>query len=203
MTSEGALVRQAAMGDPQSFDALIKPYIPRIYRLAFLITRREEAAADAVQEALWRAYRSLPRLKAERSFYPWLARIVANEAIKQSSRGRRFFLSLVGPLLPKALAGAPALPDPEGILQAREEQLEVWAAVQKLSPAHRAVIVLRYYEELSEAEMAEVLSIRPGTVKSRLYHARAALEKLLGPGRTPAPIRARVKPAGEGGESHD
>lgn len=174
MTDEERLIKEACTGRPEAFDALVTPHLPRIYRLAFLITRHAETAADAVQEALLRSYRSLRNLRPGHAFSPWLVRIVVNEAVKQARRGHRWLLALTG-----SKPDPSSLETPELLAQAREEQIELWGAVQRLSPAHRAVIVLRYYEEMSEAEMAVALDIPPGTVKSRLFHARAALEKLL------------------------
>ncbi|MFZ5825227.1 MAG: RNA polymerase sigma factor [Bacillota bacterium] len=197
MRPEGTLIREACSGDGTAFDELVAPYMDKAYRLAFLIARDRDAAADAVQEALLRAYRSLRNLRPDHPFLPWFTRIVVNEAIKQGRRGRSFLRLLEARFRP-----APSRTGlPEEALQLREEQLQVWEAVQQLPPAHRAVIVLRYYEELSEAEMARVLDLRPGTVKSQLYRARAALERVLGERSGEAP--AEIKPVPQGGVGHD
>lgn len=204
MSHEERLVRQACEGDPGAFDLLVAPYMPRFYRLAYLITRDPDSAADAVQEALLRAYRSLRSLRGEAAFRPWFTRILVNEASKQGQRWRRLLLLFTGELSDRAQAlGMAGLPEsPEAILEAREERQGLWQAVQQLSTAHRTALVLRYWEELSEAEMAAVLEIPPGTVKSRLYHARAALEQVLSrEGR--GSRAARLKPAMRGGETHD
>ena len=176
------------------FAALVEPYISRAYRLAFGIIHDRQAAEDAVQEALVRAYRSLDNLEEGRPFWPWFFRIVVNEALKQAKRSRR-----------PALAPAPpdTVESPEHALLAQEERERVWQAIHRLPPAHRAVILLRYYEELSEAEMAEVLGLPPGTVKSRLHYARQALERKL---TAPEPSRApwwRFTRLLSGGVPHD
>lgn len=202
MSHEEVLVRQACAGDPGAFDLLVSPYMPRFYRLAFLITRDQEYAADAVQEALLRAYRSLRSLRGEAAFRPWFTRILVNEAAKQSRRWRKLLLIFTGQSPDRSLVHANLQETPEAILEAREEQAGLWQAVQQLSTAHRTVLVLRYWEELSEAEMAAVLSIPPGTVKSRLYHARAALEQML-PRAERGGRAAELKLAVQGGESHD
>lgn len=167
-----------------SFDEIVSPFLARAYRTAYLVTRNADAAADALQEALIRAYRSLDNLRAGAPFYPWFARIVINEAIKQAKAYQRWH-----PVPEPAIVADHATP--EEALLADEQRERLWQAIQQLSPAHRAVIVLRYYEEMSEAEMATVLDISPGTVKSRLYHAREALQRHLkvGAGSAPAWLR--------------
>lgn len=166
-------VRRAQMGEPGAFDTLVEPHLPRLYRVAYLITHQGEAAADALQEALLRAYRALGNLRPDEPFYPWFTRIVVNEAIRQSQR------QWDPPLLPLP----ESLHTPESLLVQKEEQERLWRAVQGLKPIYRAVVVLRYYEDLSEAEMAEILELPPGTVKSRLHHARRLLERKLAPER--------------------
>lgn len=195
---EATLVRRACTGDRGAFDALLAPYMLRVYRLACLITHDPDSAGDAVQEALLRAYRALGNVRPGGAFYPWLARIVVNEAIKQARRRVKAVPLPADAAPPEGVVEE----SPEAILQTREEHRRIWGAIQRLSPAHRAAVVLRYYEELSEAEMAAVLDIPPGTVKSRLYHARAALEEMLG-APDPASPRPGLRPALHGGENHD
>ncbi|HWI60406.1 MAG TPA: sigma-70 family RNA polymerase sigma factor [Symbiobacteriaceae bacterium] len=180
------LVRRVLTGDRTAFDSLVAPHLPRAYRTACGITHDTEAAADALQEGLIRAYRSLANLREGSPFYPWFIRIVVREAIKQAPRRVAF------PLVASVDAASP-----ESSLLDREEREQVWAALQDLSADHRAVVVLRYYEDLSEAEMAEVLGISPGTVKSRLHYARERLERKL---RSPGPLVQRLA---EGGMVHE
>ncbi len=186
------LIRRAGQGDGEAFDALVKPHQVRAYRTACLITRDPHSAADALQEALLRAYRALPNFEAGHAFYPWFARIVVNEALRQAKR-QSLFRSLPDLLMTRE-------PTPEELIQTSEDRERLQRAIQHLTPAHRAVIVLRYYEDLSEAEMAEVLGVPPGTVKSRLHHARAALERLLRSGRR---FSHMVDAVSLGGENYD
>ncbi len=166
------------MDQDAEFDRLVEPHLPRCYRIAYLITHNEEDASDALQEALIRAYRSLNNVTPGRPFAPWFVRVVVNEALKQSQR-RRSTATVPLPELPSG-------DGPELDVLAREERQQVWQAVQSLSPEHRAVVVLRYYEDLSEREMAEALGISPGTVKSRLHYARSAIEAFMGRRRSRA-----------------
>jgi RNA polymerase sigma-70 factor, ECF subfamily len=185
---DAQLVRRVLQGEREAFDLLVAPHLTRAYRTACGITHDADAAADALQEALIRAYRALGNLRDGTAFYPWFIRIVVREALKQAPRPTTL------PFVPTV-----SMTTPEGALLDREEREQIWSTLQSLSPDHRAVVVLRYYEDLSEAEMAEVLGISPGTVKSRLHYARQNLERRL----------RRQESAGQvprlagGGTSHD
>lgn len=173
MTDQAELIARVRRGDSQAFNSLVQPHLPRAYRTAYLITHDPHSASDALQEGLWRAYRSIGNLRPGTPFYPWFARVVVNEALKQAAQLRRI-----------AYAPIPDLPEfetPESALLDQEEREHLWQAVQQLSPDHRAVIVLRYYEEMIEADMAIALGVSPGTVKSRLNRARQALQQALQP----------------------
>lgn len=190
MQDELDLLREARDGDSASFDLLLAPHTQRAYRIAYLITRDPESAADALQEALIRAHKSLRNLRDGSPFYPWFARIVTNEAIKQAKRS--------APFLPLP-DWAPAAESPERTLLDRESQEELWRLVQSLSPAHRSVLVLRYYDEMSEAEIASVLGISLGTVKSRLHYAKSALGKDLRRADRPTSFLGRLARVMQGG----
>ncbi|WP_374713669.1 RNA polymerase sigma factor [Symbiobacterium terraclitae] len=193
MADEATLVQQVKAGAEGAFDRLVGPHLARAYRTACLITQQEELARDALQEALVRAYLSLGRFRPGSPFYAWFVRIVVNEAIRQSRRGRR------EPALPLPEPVDPS--GPEARLLALEERRELWAAIGELSADHRTVIVLRYFEEFSEAEMAAVLGVSPGTVKSRLNRARRALEQRLSRTQSPQPA---IAPLGaQGGIAHE
>jgi RNA polymerase sigma-70 factor, ECF subfamily len=186
---DAQLVRQVLQGDREAFDLLVAPHLTRAYRTACGITHDPDAAADALQEALIRAYRALGNLRDGTAFYPWFIRIVVREALKQAPRATS----------PLPIAAAADAATPEGALLDREEREQIWSTLQSLSPDHRGVVVLRYYEDLTEAEMAEVLGISPGTVKSRLHYARQNLERRL----RRQDAAGQVPRLAEGGTSHD
>jgi RNA polymerase sigma-70 factor, ECF subfamily len=168
----------ARAGDQEAFRLLVEPYLTGAYRTALLIVLDREAAKDAVQEALIRAYRALDQYQSGRPFGPWLGRIVVNEARRMWQRERR---------QPTLLDELPEIPNsphdgPEDLLLAQESRESLWQAMARLDDLHRTVLVLRYYQGLSEAEMAEVLGVRAGTVKSRLHNARRRLEEQLAGG---------------------
>lgn len=185
MEDEATLLEQARAGTESAFDYLVRPYLSRAYRTACLITQQEELARDALQEALVRTYLSLRKFRTGGPFYAWFIRIVVNEAIRQTRRRRR---EAALPLPDPADAATP-----EAALLAREERRELWSTIQELAPDHRAVIVLRYFEGPTEAEMAAVLGVSPGTVKSRLNWARRALEQRIS---EPQVTRSLLRPLG-------
>lgn len=158
-----------------TFQALVEPHLPGLYRSALLILLDRELARDAVQEALVRAYRNRDRIRPDENPRPWLQAVLLNEARRLYGRQRR---------QPALLAELPELPlareaGPEELLLTQERRDQMLEALAALSEIHRTVIVLRYYQGLSEAEMASLLGVSPGTIKSRLHHARQRLEPLL------------------------
>lgn len=123
VSSEEAALGPGCGGDPGAFDQLVTPHLPRAYRFAYLITHDPHSASDALQEALVRAYHSLGKVKPGRPFYPWFARVVVNEALKQARRRERFYRLAVDRVC--ALLGMHAVETPESSIEAREEHERV------------------------------------------------------------------------------
>jgi RNA polymerase sigma factor (sigma-70 family) len=167
--TEDELVERARDGDTTAFAALARNHQEIAFRTAYLITRNAADAEDAAQTALVKAYYALSRFRRGAPVRPWLLAIVANEARNRvRSAARRDALTL------RALHEAPlgdAAPSPEGTLLAGEERARLLAALEGLGEDDRIVLSCRYLLELSEAETAEVLSVRRGTVKSRTSRA--------------------------------
>ena len=176
---EAELVERAIEGDTDAYEALVRMYEGIAFRTAYFIARSAADAEEAAQEAFVKAFYSLGRFRREAPFRPWLLKIVANEASnKRRSAGRREGLAL------RAAEAGPsggAAPSPEAAALAGEQHALLLAAVDQLKERDRTVIVLRYFLDLSEIEMAEILDCPRGTVKSRLSRA---LERLKG--RLPA-----------------
>ena len=159
---ERARVRGAQQGSTEDLEALFEEHWPRAYRAAYLVTHDATAAEDIAQEAFLSAIRHLDRFDRRRPFGPWLHRIAVNRAIDWS-RARR----LRGEV---ELADVHAVEDNPGELGD-----DVLAALARLPPEHRAVIVLRYLLELTPGEIAKELGLPRGTVNSRL---RRGLDRL-------------------------
>jgi RNA polymerase sigma-70 factor (ECF subfamily) len=148
------------------------------FRTAYLVVGDAAEAEDAAQEGFVKAYYALRRFRTGAPFRPWILQIVANEARnRRRSTGRRTALVM------RTAAEAPsgeAAPSPEAALERREQQEALLAAVETLREDDRLVITCRYFLELSEAETAEVLGWRRGTVKSRLSRALERLRAQMG-----------------------
>jgi RNA polymerase sigma-70 factor (ECF subfamily) len=174
--TESGLIEAAQKGDEDAFAALAAPHTAVAFRVAYLITRSAADAQDAAQEGLVKAWLALPRFRAGAPFRPWLLQIVVNEARnrrRQSGRQQRLALRI-------AQAPEETAPGSEGIALAGERRARLLAAVETLGQDDQLVIAARYFAGLSEAETAAALSLRPGTVKSRLSRALARLREVLG-----------------------
>ena len=171
--TEGELVERARRGDGAAFGALVRDHEEIAFRTAYLITRNAADAEDAAQAGLVKAFYALPRFRREAPLRPWLLAIVANEARnRRRGGGRRESLALRAA---HELPSGDAAPSPEGRLLVAEQRTELLSALESLREDDRIVLSCRYLLDLNEAETAEVLSLRRGTVKSRTSRA---LERL-------------------------
>lgn len=182
-----SLLTQAQQGDHDAFSALMTDRIPRLYRIAGLITGRPDAAEDAVQEALLHAWRDLPRLRDVERFDAWLHRLLVNACHDQGRRQRRFRAET-----PLGEEHHRATPDSAHALADRDE-LE--RAFRWLSVKDRAVIALRYYLDLSTTEAAEAMGMREGTFKSRLHRAMKQMAAAMAAEGRAAEITTKGRPA--------
>ncbi len=176
--TEAELVERAKRGDQDAYGDLVHAYQGIAFRTAYLLTGNAADAEDAAQDAFVKAFYALGRFRPGAELRPWLLRIVANEARnRRRTAGRRTNLALRAAADP--LSGG-AAPSPEANLLAGEEQSALLAAVNALPEDQRDVVACRFFLDLSEAETADTLGIRKGTVKSRLSrgldHLRAAME---------------------------
>lgn len=180
---------QPTCGDEAGFRTLVEPHLARAYRVALLILLDRELARDAVQEALLRAYRGLGQLRPDSNFRAWFNRLVVNEARRMAGRQRR------QPALLEQLPEIenPSTDSPEERLLAQEERAKVWTALAGLDELYRTVLVLRYYQGLTDQEIAAALGVPAGTVKSRLHAARQRLHDRLTPGGKPGSWRDRLR----------
>lgn len=144
-----------------------------LYRTAFLLTGNHHTAQDAVQSTLVKAYLSWKRVRRADRPVAYLHRMLANEV---ASMHRRRSAGEVPTERPQDLPGARSHLGPEGRVV---EAQTLWRALQNLSERQRAVVVLRYYADLSEAEIADALGIAPGTVKAHAHAALTALGAIL------------------------
>ena len=162
---ESALVREASAGSSEAMGALFRAHWPRAYRAAYLVVHDATGAEDIAQEALLSAIRALDRFDRSRPFGPWLHRIVVNRAIDWA-RARS---------LRREVAFDEGRPSEEESEASAGLSDDLVKALSKLSPEHRAVVVLRYVLDYTPGEIARQLELPRGTVNSRL---RRGLDRL-------------------------
>ena len=177
--TEQELVRAAAGGDTEAFERLVRTYENKIYHLALRMCGSADEAADIAQEAFLAAWRGLPSFRGEANFATWLYRLTSNAAIDYLRRQKkeRGDMSLDDEDL--GLDAVDTGPGPQDAAERTEVRTAVAAGLQQLSEGHRQVLVLREIQGLSYEEIADVLEVDLGTVKSRISRARTALRKIL------------------------
>jgi len=173
---ERQLVTMAQSGDHDAFDLLVRQVVDRLYAVAYRILRHGPSAEDATQTALVDAWRHIRSLRDPDRFEAWTYRLVVNASYAEYRRRRR-------DAPPGALTDGAVEPDPFPSVHDRD-QLERGFA--RLSAEQRAVLVLQHYLGMSHDEMAEVLGIPVGTVRSRLHGARGAMRAALEADARPA-----------------
>ncbi len=176
-------------GDTGAFDLLVVRHQDRVFRLARRLLSDAEAALDAAQETFVKAWRALPRFEGNSRFSTWLTRIAINQCRNELRRRRTVKharpLSLDAPIgttdHPRTELIADGSPEPWEVARGREVGRSIRLALLDLEPEAREVLVLREVEDLSYEEMAEVLAVPVGTVRSRLHRARAELRRRVAP----------------------
>lgn len=174
-----ALARRALARDPDAVRAIIKTHNQRLYRIARGVVRNDAEAEDVVQEAYMRAFSSLAAFRGEASLSTWLSRIVINEALGRLRKRRRIVAMPENPearIIPFPLNPSD---DPERTMAQRQILGLVERATDSLPDVYRSVFVARVIEGLSIEETADLLGVRPETVKTRLHRARSLVRKAL------------------------
>ncbi len=174
------LVRRAKQGDLTAFDQLVKRHYQRIYALAFQMLGDAEDAADATQETFVKAFERLGSFRGKATFFTWLYRIAINTCKDWLRRPRPLpFSQLEEPEDPsEPTLPLPAEPNPGEIWRQREQAELVWWVLRQLPEEAKTILVLCDMQGLSYSEVAEVLGIPEGTVKSRLHRARQAFKEI-------------------------
>jgi RNA polymerase sigma-70 factor (ECF subfamily) len=174
---EAALVAYAQAGHNEAFEELARRHTPRLERVLVRITRDPEAAHDAVQDALIRAWQNIGRFEGRSSFFTWLTRIGINEAYRTVKRNETAATLPLDDAIGERIPGWGDRPDE--VFESREFLAAVDAALARLPVDFREAVVLRDVEALSTIEAAEVLGIEEGALKSRLHRGRMALRREL------------------------
>lgn len=182
MMDERRLLQKAQEGDRKAFEALVALHSRGVYNLALGYTGRHHDAEEIAQTVFVKVWKALPQFRGASAFSTWLYRLTLNACTDhyRRERKRRGDLSLDDPDLAPIRDAAPS---PEEIVIQREEEAILRKALAELPEQHRVILILREMDGLDYQEIAQVLELQVGTVKSRLARARRALrEKLLAEG---------------------
>ncbi len=180
--STAELITRFQRGQPRAFEALYDRYKDYVYRVAFFVTRHREEAEDTVQETFLDVLKALPNydVNGPARFETWLYRVTLNRArmrLRRKNPSAAEWDEGVEEQLERL--PSPTSERPEAVFLDKERASELWHAVDRLPEEHRLVTLLRYREGLPYEEIAAVLGVREGTVKSRLYNAHRKLQELL------------------------
>jgi RNA polymerase sigma-70 factor (ECF subfamily) len=175
------LVKQCQRGDSEAMTCLIVKYQDRIYNTILKICNNSDDAAELTQDTFVKVIENITAFRGKSSFYTWLFRVAVNETINYCRRRFKVPMQSLdnGPSL-AVLAESPEN-DPARLAQQKEVIKLLTDAIGRLDEEHRVVLILRDIEQMSYDQIAEVLEIEMGTVKSRLSRARALLRELLEP----------------------
>lgn len=178
------LVARILDGDQQAFTELVETYQRSVYNLTYRMLGNAGEAEDAAQEAFLRAYQHLKRYDPTRSFKTWLLSIASNHCIDRLRKRRLTWLSIDEPL-PAHPALTSTEETPEQATVTGERQEAVQNLLSGLAPDYRAAVILRYWYDMSYAEIAVTLDTTESAIKSRLFRARQMLAEQLRTGNAP------------------
>ncbi len=177
MTDENAWVLQAQQGNDDAFTQLVEAYQKPVYNLCYRMLGEPETAEDAAQETFLRAYQNLHRYDSARSFGTWILSIAAHYCIDRLRKKKFSVFSMDAEDedgMPFEVAD-PASPDPEVESVKREDRSRLHLLLKDLDATDRAAVIMRYWYDYSEIEIAQSLKLTVSAVKSRLHRSRKAL----------------------------
>ena len=184
-SSDKKLVKRVQKGDKGAFDLLVLKYQHKIVNLVMRYVRDPELALDITQEAFIKAYRALPRFRGDSAFYTWMYRIAVNTAKNHLAAQRRrpmdVELDLQDPEQYDLHSKLKETDTPEGLTLGNELKEVVERAIAELPEDLRTAIILRELEGMSYEEIAQTMDCPVGTVRSRIFRARDAIGKKVGP----------------------
>ncbi len=182
--TDDELVARTKNGDVSAFDDLVRRYSPRVYGLVYNMTSNHEDTNDLLQDIFAKAFRSIKGFRQQSSFYTWIHKIAMNMTInflKKRNRRRGMSLDDMDAHIENDpdYIEATATTDPRRETNLAELQKRLNEAMQKLSHDHRAVVTMFDIQGMPHAEIAKILGISEGTVRSRLFYAHRQLQNYL------------------------
>jgi RNA polymerase sigma-70 factor, ECF subfamily len=187
-SAELELIRRVCTGEKEAFYDLVRPYERAVYMAAMSVLNNAADAEDVAQEAVLKAFKALPRFRAESKFSTWLIQITINEARLKLRKDRRHLYDSIddqqeseeGDYMPKDFADWREIPSES--LQRKELREALTRALASLAPKYREVFIMRDVNHLSIEETAQALGISEANVKTRLLRARLQMRDALAPG---------------------
>lgn len=180
---EQHLVEQLRQGDRKAFAVLVNTFQKRLLKVAYGITLDPEESREIVQEVFITVFRQIHSFRQEAALYTWLRKMTVNQCLNWKRRWKRRFRWHHDPITRENDPGLSQedtpMETPETLIQKKQFQDRLMAAVKHLPEKTRTVFVLYALEELTYKEIADFLQIRKGTVASRLYHARKQVAQVL------------------------
>ncbi len=177
------LVQRVQRGDKQAFDLLVLKYQHKIVGLISRYLRDQDEVLDVTQEAFIKAYRALPRFRGDSQFYTWLYRIAINTAknylVSRSRRPPDTDIDVADGEFQDNSAVLRDIENPENALATDQLENVIYRAIEELPEELKVAVTLREFEGLSYEEIAEVMECPVGTVRSRIFRAREAIEKKI------------------------
>ncbi len=183
------LIKAHLKGESTAFEVLFKKYRGMVARLVYSIVKDSALVDDVVQDVFILVHKNLPKFRQDSALKTWIYRIAVNESLRQTNRRKRWVLIEDQHLESMANAAtvvtySPVGQSPERLVMESEQRGLIQKALDTLKSNHRIILTLYYLEDMSVQEIAEILEIPDGSVKSRLFYAREnlkdALEPLLG-----------------------
>lgn len=164
-----SIIKKAQQGDEQAFYDLIEPLQDQLYRIAYVYVQNEDDAVDIFQQSIIRAYEALPKLKERKYFSTWLTRIVIN--CSKTYIKKQMHTQLTEPQAFDLYAAQQH--------DHLEEEIDLWQAITKLEEKYKTALLLRFYQDYSVREIAYILDLPEGTVKTNIRRGLQRLRQLL------------------------
>jgi RNA polymerase sigma-70 factor (ECF subfamily) len=175
---EDDLVERARAGDRRAFDRIVEIHLPRVWRVVYRVLRHREDTEDVVQEVFVTAHRSLREFRGDSQLSTWLHRIAVTRALNHAERASERMRRSSDPIESAPEPASPA-PTPLHALEAKELRRRLADCLGRVPEAWRAVLALRDAEGMAYEEIASVLGVALGTVRSRLSRARTLLQECV------------------------